>query len=509
MGDMTPLPEARHPLRIVETVLRDAHQSLLATRMRTEDMLPVAEALDEVGYAALEIWGGATFDSALRFLHEDPWERLRLLKERVRRTPLQMLLRGQNAVGYRHYADDVVERFVYKSRENGIDIFRVFDAVNDPRNLETAMRAVKASGGHAQGTICYTISPVFSPDSAVALAHDLVQLGADSICLKDMAGLLGPVDAYEIISRLKREIDLPVALHSHCTSGLADFAYMRAIEAGVDSVDCAISSMAGGTSQPPAETVAAMLRGTPRDTGLDLRRLTRIAEYFAMVRPKYAAFENGLAGVDASVLIHQMPGGMYSNMVNQLREQNALGRLDAVLEEMPRVRKDFGYPPLVTPTSQIVGSQAVLNVLMGERYKTVTRETRAYLQGYYGRPPVPIDPQVQAAVAGKGKIIQGRPGDALAPELEKAAREIDGLAHSEEDLLSYALFPAVAREFFEWRAAGGAELEVVAAIAVALSAAAGPHPPSARGGHPLSAAERGTRSGRSAWRLAGRQRVVR
>lgn len=494
------MSEQQQPLNIVETVLRDAHQSLLATRMRTDDMLPVAEALDEAGYAALEVWGGATFDSALRFLHEDPWERLRLLKERIHKTPLQMLLRGQNAVGYRHYADDVVEQFVYKARENGVDIFRVFDAVNDPRNLETAMRAVKASGGHAQGTICYTISPVFNADSAVGLAHDLVEMGADSICLKDMAGLLGPVDAHEIIGRLKREIPLPIALHSHCTSGLADFAYMRAIDAGVDSVDCAISSMAGSTSQPPTETVAAMMRGTPRDTGLDVRHLTQIAEYFAMVRPRYAAFENGLIGVDASVLIHQMPGGMYSNMVNQLREQNALERLDAVLAEMPRVRKEFGYPPLVTPTSQIVGSQAVLNVLLGERYKTLTRESRAYLQGYYGRPPAPIDPQVQAMALGSERPIEGRPGDMIPPEMEKAAREIGELAQSEEDVLSYVLFPPVAREFFEWRARGDGDAEIVAAIAAALSASQ----PQANG----KARSLAAHEDRSPWRLSGRQRLM-
>lgn len=488
------------PLRIVETVLRDAHQSLLATRMRTADMLPVAEALDQAGYAALEVWGGATFDAALRYLREDPWERLDLLRQRISKTPLQMLLRGQNAVGYRNYADDVVERFVYKSREHGIEIFRIFDAVNDPRNLETAIRAVKACGGHAQGTICYTVSPVFDADRAVAIAHVLAQQGSDSICLKDMAGLLGPQDAYEIVSRLKREIDLPISLHSHCTSGLADFAYMRAIEAGVDSVDCAISSMAGGTSQPPTETVVAMLQGTGRDTGLDLRHLKTIAEYFAMLRPRYAAFENGLSGVDASVLIHQIPGGMFSNLVTQLREQNALDCLEAVLEEMPRVRKDFGYPPLVTPTSQIVGSQAVLNVILRERYRTVTREARAYLLGHYGRPPAPIDPEIQRLVAGEEQPIDVRPADLLRPELPNAARDLGTLARREEDVLSYALFPSVAREFFEWRASVGPELEAVAAVAAALSAAF-PHP-----GQPNDAARR---ERASPWKLAGRQRAMR
>jgi oxaloacetate decarboxylase (Na+ extruding) subunit alpha len=484
------------PLRIVETVLRDAHQSLLATRMRTADMLPVAEALDEVGYAALEVWGGATFDTALRYLHEDPWERLDLLRQRIHKTPLQMLLRGQNAVGYRHYADDLVERFVEKSREHGIEIFRIFDAVNDPRNLETAIRAVKACGGHAQGTICYTVSPVFDADKAVELARALVHLGSDSICLKDMAGLLGPDDAFAIIERLKREIPLPIALHSHCTSGLADFAYLRAIEAGVDSVDCAISSMAGGTSQPPTETIVAMLAGTPRATGLDLERLRTIAEYFAMIRPRYAVFENQLAGVDASVLLHQMPGGMYSNMVSQLREQNALDCLSEVLEEMPRVRRDFGYPPLVTPTSQIVGSQAVLNVILHERYKAVTREARAYLLGRYGRPPAPIDPDLRRQVAGDEEPIDVRPGDLLRPELADAARDAAPWARGEEDVLSYALFPAVAREFFEWRASGGPEREAVAVIAAALAATAAPPAPSTAMLSPRL----------SPWRAAGRRR---
>lgn len=494
------MSEQPRRLRIVETVLRDAHQSLLSTRMCTEDMLPVAEALDEAGYAALEVWGGATFDASLRYLHEDPWDRLDLLRQRISKTPLQMLLRGQNAVGYRHYADDLVERFVYKAREHGIQIFRIFDALNDPRNLATAMRAVKACAGHAEGTICYTISPVFNADTVVNLAQSLAQMGADSICLKDMAGLLGPDDAHRLIRRLKRELPLPISLHSHCTSGLADFAYLRAIDAGVDSVDCAISSMAGGTSQPPVETLVAMLQGTPRDTGLDLQHLRKIAEYFAMVRPRYAAFDNGIRGVDASVLIHQMPGGMYSNMVTQLREQNALDHLDAVLEEMPRVRKEFGYPPLVTPTSQIVGSQAVLNVILNERYKAVTREARAYLLGYYGRPPAPIDPDVRDKVSGLQMPIDVRPGDLIDPELPKATREVGLLARSEEDVLSYALFPSVAREFFEWRAGGGPEREVVAAIAAALSAAA----PAAR-----LRAVAASREPRSRWRLAGRLRAVR
>jgi oxaloacetate decarboxylase alpha subunit len=471
-------------IKITDTVLRDAHQSLLATRMRTEDMLPICEALDEIGYHSLEVWGGATFDACLRFLHEDPWERLRLLKQHLPKTPLQMLLRGQNAVGYRHYADDVVERFCYKAVENGMNIFRIFDAVNDTRNLETAMRAVKAAGGHAQGTICYTVSPVFNADVAVQMCKELEQMGADSICLKDMAGLLDPYTAAEIIGKLRQATTLPIALHSHCTSGFADMAYIKAIEAGVDIVDTAISSLSHGTSQPPTETLVATLRGTKYDPGLDLQKLTKIADYFANVRKKYAAFESETFGVDAGVLIHQMPGGMISNMINQLREQNALDRLDEVLEEMPRVRRDMGYPPLVTPTSQIVGTQAVLNVLAGERYKRVTKEVRQYFQGFYGRSPAPINPEVQAKVLSAGdEVITSRPADVLPPELDKARAEIGDLARCEEDVITYALFPQIAREFFTWRNNGGKpEPEMVAAIAATLAnaeqaKAAPPAPP--------------------------------
>jgi oxaloacetate decarboxylase alpha subunit len=460
-------------IKITDTVLRDSHQSLLATRMRTEDMLPICEQLDEIGYHSLEVWGGATFDTCLRFLHEDPWVRLRTLKQHLPKTPLQMLLRGQNAVGYRHYADDVVERFCYKSVENGMDIFRIFDAVNDTRNLETAMRAVKAAGGHAQGTICYTVSPVFTPETAVQMCKELEQMGADSICLKDMAGLLDPFSAQEITTKLRAATKLPLQLHSHCTSGFADMAYIKAIEAGMDIVDTAISSLSHGTSQPPTETLVATLRGTQYDTGLDIEKLTKIADYFANVRKKYAAFESETFGVDAGVLIHQMPGGMISNMVNQLREQNALDRLDEVLEEMPRVRRDMGYPPLVTPTSQIVGTQAVMNVLAGERYKRVTKEVRQYFQGFYGRAPAPVNTDVQAKVVAAGEpIIHERPADVLPPEMEKAKAEIGDLARSEEDVISYALFPPVAKDFFEWRNAGEKpEPAMVAAIAAALAAA--------------------------------------
>ena len=487
------------PLGITDTAMRDAHQSLLATRLRTADLLPIAEKMDAVGYHSLEVWGGATFDTALRFLKEDPWERLRLLKERIKKTPLQMLLRGQNVVGYRHYADDVVERFCSKAVECGMDIFRIFDAVNDTRNLETAMRAVKQAGGHVQGTICYTISPVFTPDTAVQMARELEQMGSDSLCLKDMAGLLDPMTAFDIIGRIKAAVNLPLALHSHCTSGMADMVYIKAIEAGVDSVDTAISSMSHGTSQPPTESLVATLRGTRWDTGMDLALLAEIAEYFSEVRRRYAAFESNIFGVDAAVLIHQMPGGMISNMVNQLREQNALDRLPAVLEEMPRVRADLGYPPLVTPTSQIVGTQAVLNVLMGERYKTVTHEVRQYLAGHYGRPPAPVNEEVRRKVLGDRRPISSRPADELPPELEKARAELDGLAQSEEDVLSYVLFPQVTRDYLEWRARGGGPAkEVVAAIAAALTADRAPRP-AATDGHRVT----------SPWRMAGRQRVHR
>jgi len=488
-------------IKITDTVLRDSHQSLLATRMRTEDMMPVAEALDDVGYYSLEVWGGATFDTCLRFLREDPWERLRILKRYIQKTPLQMLLRGQNAVGYRHYADDVVERFCYRAVENGMDIFRIFDAVNDVRNLETAMRAVKKAGGQVQGTICYTISPVFNADAAVEMGRQLVEMGADMVCLKDMAGLLSPFAAEEIIGRLRQAVSVPLSLHSHCTSGFADMAYIKAIEAGVDIVDTAISSLSHGTSQPPTETLVAALQGTKYDTGLDLTKLTKIAEYFAGVRRKYAAFESQSFGVDADVLIHQMPGGMISNMVNQLREQNALDRLGEVLDEMPRVRKDMGYPPLVTPTSQIVGTQAVMNVLAGEPYGRVTREVRQYFQGFYGHPPGPVNVEVQKKVVDPNQpVITDRPADHLEPELEKARAEIGGLATSEEDVISYALFPQVAREFLEWRANGSQpEPELAAAIAAALAA-------DQQRAHPNGATPAPSRS---AWKLAGRQRLVR
>lgn len=487
-------------VKITDTTLRDAHQSLLATRMRTEDMLPIAPEMDEAGFHSVEVWGGATFDTALRFLREDPWERLREIKKRFKKTPLQMLLRGQNVVGYRHYADDVVEKFVELAVKNGMDIFRIFDAVNDLRNLETAVKAVKKAGGHVQGTICYTISPVHTTEMYVKMAKELVEMGSDSICLKDMAGLLHPYDAFEITSRIKQAVKVPLQLHCHCTSGMAEMAYVKAVEARMDLVDCAISSLSQGTSQPPCESIVATFEGSEHDPKLDLELLTRISDYFAGVRRKYAAFE-GNVRVDAGVLLHQVPGGMISNLVSQLRDQGALDKLRAVLDEIPRVRADLGYPPLVTPTSQIVGTQAVLNALFGDRYKQVTKETRAYVLGQYGASPAPIGDEVRKKVAGDAEPITGRPADHLAPELEQARKEAGDLAQSEEDIVSYAQFPQVAREFLEWRAAGaGLENELIAAIGAALAhdhrgAEAAPAP-TGRGDH-------------SPWKLAGRQRLLR
>jgi len=457
------------PIRITETVLRDAHQSLLATRMRTEDMLPIAGKLDKVGYHSVEMWGGATFDSAMRFLNEDPWERIRLLKERMPNTPFQMLLRGQNVVGYKHYPDDIVERFIIRARANGIDIFRIFDALNDVRNMAWAMKVAKREGGHVQAAICYTISPVHTIDKYVELAKQLEDMGADSICIKDMAGLLAPYVAYELVGRLKQEVSLPIQLHTHYTSGMAMATVVKAIEAGVDVVDTAISSLALLSSQPPTETLVAILQGTPWDTGLDLHLLSEIAEYFAKVREKYKAFEGGLKSIDVNVLTYQIPGGMLSNLIAQLREQNALHRLKEVLAEVPRVREELGYPPLVTPTSQLVGTQAVLNVLLGERYKIIPQEVKAYIRGFYGRPPAPIDPKVKKLAIGDEEPIDCRPADLIPPGFEKAREEIGSLARSEEDIISYALFPQVARPFLERRAKGtGLKEEIAAAIAAII-----------------------------------------
>lgn len=437
---------------ITDTILRDAHQSLIATRMKTEEMLPIAEKLDQVGYHSLEMWGGATFDSCLRFLNEDPWERLRKIKAKVKNTPLQMLLRGQNLLGYHHYADDVVEMFVKKSVENGIDIIRIFDALNDIRNLKKAIEATKAAGAHAQGTVVYTISPVHNNDYYVDLAKQLEEMGIDSLCIKDMAGLLSPYDAYELVSRLKKEIKVPIQLHSHYTSGMASMTYLKAIEAGVDVVDTALSPFALGTSQPPTETMIAVLKNTPYDTGLDLELISSISEHFKQVRNNYK-IDSVITMVDAMVLNYQIPGGMLSNLTSQLKQQNALDKLPEVLKEVPRVREDLGYPPLVTPTSQIVGTQAVINVITGERYKMVINEVKNYVRGLYGKPPAPIKDEIKKKIIGDEEVITCRPADLLEPELEKYAKEISYYIEQEEDILTYALFPQIAEKFFKERQA--------------------------------------------------------
>ncbi len=441
-------------IEVTDVILRDAHQSLIATRMRTDDMLPICDKLDQVGYWSLEVWGGATFDACVRYLKEDPWERLRQLKQALPNTRLQMLLRGQNLLGYRHYADDVVSAFVERAAENGIDVFRIFDALNDLRNLETAMKAVKKAGKHAQGTISYTTSPVHTPELFVKQAKDLQNMGADSIAIKDMAGLLAPYPTYDLVKAIKSEVDLPLVIHSHATSGLAAQCQLKAIEAGVDRIDTAISSFASGTSHPATESQVAALRNTGWDTGLDLNLLSEIADYFRDVRKKYHQFESEFTGEDVSVQINQVPGGMMSNLANQLKEQNALDRIRDVFAEIPRVREDLGFPPLVTPTSQIVGTQAVYNVLAGERYKTITNEVKRYLQGGYGQPPAPVNAQLQKKAIGNEEVIDSRPADALAPELDKLRADIGELATSEEDVLTFAMFPDLGREFLQQRAEG-------------------------------------------------------
>ena len=442
-------------VRFTETALRDAHQSLLATRMRTRDMIPIAEEMDKVGYFSVEAWGGATFDTCIRYLNEDPWERLRNLKSEFNRTPIQMLLRGQNLVGYKHYPDDVVEKFVEKSYENGVDIFRVFDALNDIRNMEKAIKVAKAQGAHVQGTISYTISPVHTLDDFVDLAKDLEALDCDSVAIKDMAGLITPTAAYDLVSKLKEETDLLVDLHCHCTSGMTPISYYAACQAGVDILDTAISPLSWGTSQPPTESMVAALQGTPYDTGLDLRQLTNIKEYFEDIKEKYATILDPIAeSIDADVLLYQIPGGMLSNLISQLKEQNALDRYDDVLEEMPRVRKDMGYPPLVTPTSQIVGIQAVMNVLGGERYKTVSNEVKEYMKGNYGKPPAPVDEEISKRIIGDEEVITCRPADLLEPEFDKFKSEgmEKGFVKSDEDALTYALYPPIAPKFLKGEA---------------------------------------------------------
>ncbi|MBI5888415.1 MAG: sodium-extruding oxaloacetate decarboxylase subunit alpha [Deltaproteobacteria bacterium] len=439
---------------ITDTVLRDSHQSLLATRMRTSDMIPAAKMLDKVGYWSLEVWGGATFDACLRFLKEDPWERLKLLRKIIPNTRLQMLLRGQNLVGYRHYPDDVVKKFVERAAKNGVDVFRIFDALNDIRNIEVSIKAAKDAKALVEATICYTTSPVHTHEGFADMALKLQALGADTICVKDMAGLLTPWAAHDLVTKLKQKINLPIHIHSHDSSGLASMSYLKAIEAGAQIVDTAISSLASGTSQPPTESIVAALKDTPYDTGLDLALLSDIADYFRDVRKKYVKFESEHTAINTKTLVVQVPGGMLSNLAHQLKEQNALDRMNDVFKEIPLVRKDMGYPPLVTPTSQVVGTQATLNVLMGDRYKVITSETRNYFKGLYGRPPGHVDEGARKKAIGDDRPITCRPADLLEPELDRLSRDLDGKAKSIEDILTYALFPIVALEFFEQRENG-------------------------------------------------------
>lgn len=438
---------------ITDTTLRDGHQSLLATRMKIEDMLPIVEEIDSMGFHSVEVWGGATFDSCIRFLNEDPWERLRVLKRHFKNTKLQMLLRGQNVVGYKHYADDVLDEFIRYSVSNGMDIFRIFDALNDVRNMERAMKMVKQEGGHVQATVVYTISPVHDYDFYMKTAEELQDLGADSICLKDMAGILSPYLAYEIIKGWKERLDIPVQLHAHYTSGMAAMAYLKAIEAGVDVIDCAISTMALQTSQPAIETMVASLEGSPYETNLELTKLNRMAEYFKEARKNYTQFDSSSCSVDTNVLLYQVPGGMISNFVNQLKEQNALDKLPQVLAEVPRVREDFGFPPLVTPSSQIVGTQAAINIIVGARYMFATDEVKNYMRGFYGRPPAPVNEEVRKKIIGDEKPITVRPADLIDPELPKARELAAEYIQKPEDVVSVALFPQVAPEFLKQRKA--------------------------------------------------------
>ncbi|NHI82673.1 MAG: oxaloacetate decarboxylase subunit alpha [Candidatus Thorarchaeota archaeon] len=457
-------------LLVTDTTLRDAHQSLIATRMRTEHMLPICEKIDKVGYHSLEMFGGATFDSMMRFLDEDPWDRVEILRDTMPKTMFQMLLRASNVVGYRIYPDDVLEAFVNEAVKVGIDIFRIFDALNDIRNLETPMKFVKRAGGHVQASFCYTLSPFHSNDKFVEDAKKLHELEADSICIKDMAGLISPQNAFDLISKLKDEIDIPIQLHSHYTSGMASMAYLRGADAGVDVVDCAISSLSMATSQPAVESIVEGLKGTPRDTGLDLKLLSEIADYFRKIRSKYTQFEGSLKGVNPQVLVFQIPGGMLSNLDNQLREQGALDKYDEVLKEVPRVRADLGYPPLVTPSSQIVGTQATLNVITGERYKMIPHEVKQYIRGYYGRPPTAIDPEVKQKAIGDEEPIKDRPAALLEPELPAAQEALKGISHIPRDLVSYALFPQYALDFLKRKAQREARGETTLELELALIA---------------------------------------
>jgi len=446
-------------VHITDTILRDAHQSLIATRMRTEDMLPICERLDRIGFWSLEVWGGATYDACLRFLKEDPWERLRKLREALPNTRLQMLLRGQNLLGYRHYSDDVVRAFVERSAENGIDVFRIFDAMNDMRNLETSVKAVNKSGKHAQGTICYTISPVHNIDKFVAQAKQLEDMGCDSIAIKDMAGLLTPSVAGDMVAKFCSTLSVPVHLHSHDTAGMSSMNHLAAIQNGCCHIDTAISTFSCGSSHAPTETMVAALHGTDNSTELDLSALQEIGFYFKEIRKKYHQFESDMTGLDTRVQVNQVPGGMISNLSSQLQEQGNLDRMNDVLAEIPRVREDLGFPPLVTPTSQIVGTQAVLNVMTGDRYKTITNEVKLYMQGRYGKAPGKVNPDVQRKAIGNESVIDIRPADLLKNEMDRLRSEIGELAKSEEDVLSYAMFPEIGKEFLEQREAGTLEPE--------------------------------------------------
>ena len=441
-----------NPVKITETALRDGHQSLIATRLKTSEILPILDKMDKVGYHSMEVWGGATFDACLRFLNEDPWERLREIRKAVKNTKLQMLLRGQNLLGYKHYADDVVEAFIQKSVENGIDIIRLFDALNDLRNLETSIKAIKKSGAHCQCAISYTTSKVHTVDYFVNLSKQMEEMGADSICVKDMAGILTPYSAYELVKKLKKAVKIPIQLHTHSTSGIASMTYLKAVEAGVDIIDTAISPFSEGTSQPATESMVMTLGESKHAPKLDISLLSDIADYFKPIRDKYR--ESGVLNpkvkdVEPNTLIYQVPGGMLSNLISQLKSQGSLDKYEDVLKEIPRVREDLGFPPLVTPLSQMVGTQAVFNILSGERYKMVPKEIKEYVRGLYGKSPAPIEDEIKRKIIGDEQVITQRPADLIEPELEKYKNEIGSLANSLEDVLSYILFPQVAKKFFE------------------------------------------------------------
>lgn len=443
-----------HKVGITETLFRDAHQSLIATRLKTEEMLPIASKIDRIGYHSVEMWGGATFDSCLRFLHEDPWERLRALRKAMPNTKLQMLLRGQNLLGYKHYPDDVVEKFIEKSIVNGIDIIRVFDALNDMRNLEISIKSIKKYKGHAQVALSYTTSPVHNFDYYIKIGKMAEKMGADSICIKDMSGILVPYEAFDLVSELKKNIQVPIQIHSHFTTGMANATYLKAVEAGADVIDTALSPFAMGTSQPATESLVASFQNTPYDTGLNLEALEEVAEYMRKIRDQYQ--QDGTLNaksmeVNVKTLLYQVPGGMFSNLVSQLSAQNALDKLEKVLEEIPSVRKDMGYPPLVTPMSQMVGTQALFNVMTGEKYKLVPVEIKNYVKGLYGQPPVPIAEDIVKKIIGEDVVFQGRPADLLEPSLKKSFEEIKDWITKEEDILSYILFPQSAMEFFQYR----------------------------------------------------------